>query len=226
MNPLIIFDCDGVLVDSEFISSKVFSDTLSQYGYAISVEESIRRFTGVDEHSCRKIIMEESEVNIPADYWDKSKPALFNAFKTDLNPLMTPLLEKLEKMQMKRCVASNSSKTHVTHCLELTGQSKFFNENNIFTASLVKKPKPAPDLFLYAAKEMEVKPERCIVIEDSLAGATAALAAGMKVMIFAGGRHAHFDWYREKFLSYNLPVFETSEALSYAIQSATHKNTH
>lgn len=81
MKQLIIFDCDGVLVDSEFVSNKVFSEVLSHYGYFISVEECIRRFTGIDEQSCRKIIMEESGLDIPVDYWIKSQPVLLKALK-------------------------------------------------------------------------------------------------------------------------------------------------
>lgn len=217
MKQLVIFDCDGVLVDSEFLANKVFSEILSQYGYSISFEECIRRFTGVDEHACRKILMEESGLNIPEDYWTKGQPALLKAFEMELCPLLKPLLEALDRQNIARCVASNSSKTHVSHCLSLTNQSSFFNELAIFTSQQVPRPKPAPDLFLFAAKEMGVKPENCIVIEDSSAGASAAIAAGMQVMMFLGGSHARFDWYRDKLAIHDVPMLSSCEELSDAI---------
>ena len=83
---LVIFDCDGVLVDSEFVSSRIFSEALSGYGYQISVEESIRRFTGVNEHNCRQIIMKESGIDIPIDYWTLQQPLLRKAYETELIP--------------------------------------------------------------------------------------------------------------------------------------------
>jgi HAD superfamily hydrolase (TIGR01509 family) len=220
MERLVIFDCDGVLVDSEFVANKVFSDILFQYGYSISFEECVRKFTGVDEHSCRKIIMEESGLQIPEDYWTKSEPILLKAFESELQPLLKSLLEILDELNIPRCVASNSSKQHVSHCLTLTNQLKFFNEKAIFTARQVSRPKPAPDLFLFAAKEMGVKPENCIVVEDSSAGASAAFAAGMQVMMFLGGSHAHFDWYRDKVAVHDVPMQFNCEELSDAILHA------
>lgn len=224
MKQLVIFDCDGVLVDSEFLANKVFAASLSQYGYSIPLEESIRRFTGVDEHACRKILMEESNLDIPVDYWEKSKPALFQAFETELTPLLKPFLETLDKHHIPRCLASNSTRDHVSRCLSLTDQSKFFNEKAIFTAQQVSRPKPSPELFLFAAKEMGVKPENCIVVEDSSAGATAAIAAGMQVMMFLGGSHARFDWYRDKIAIHNAPMLSSCEELSHAVLSALSSN--
>lgn len=207
MKKLVIFDCDGVLVDSEFIGSKVFSEALARHGYLISVEECIRRFTGVDAESCRKIIMEEAEVDIPADYWEKCGPELASAFERELDPLLEGFLKELERKGIPRCVASNSSKAHVSHCLRLTNQFDFFGEKAIFSAEEVKKPKPSPDLFLFAASQMGIKPENCIVIEDSLAGSAAAISAGMQVILFFGGSHARFDWYQKKLMHIDAPKF-------------------
>lgn len=215
---LIIFDCDGVLVDSEFVSSRIFSETLSFYGYPISTEECIKRFTGISEHACRQMIYEEKGLDLPEDYWSLAFPALQEAFKTELNSLMHPVLKVLEEQKIARCVASNSSKKHVMHCLEFTDQLKYFSESAIFTASQVKKPKPAPDLFLFAAKEMGVKPENCLVIEDSMIGAAAAHAAGMQVYLFLGGSHAQFEWYQTKIAACNQPMMPNIQALSHAIQ--------
>jgi phosphoglycolate phosphatase len=184
MKQLIIFDCDGVLVDSEYLLNKVFSQALLNYGYNISIEDSIKRFTGVHEHSCREILMEETQLDIPHDYWAREQPNLSKTFELELAPLLNPLLEMLDELKIPKCVASNSSPHHVMQCLELTQTLKYFNKEDIFTSGQVFKPKPAPDLFLFAAKNMGVQPENCIVIEDSLTGAQAAIAAGMKVMMF------------------------------------------
>lgn len=183
---LIIFDCDGVLVDTEFVSSRVFSEALSNYGYSISTEECIKRFTGINAEDCRQVIMEESGIKLPEDYWIQQQPALHKAYETELTALMTPVLELLNILQIPRCVASNSSSSHIFHCLKSTKQFHYFSDHTIFSAHQVAKAKPAPDLFLFAAKQMGFKPENCIVIEDSSTGARAAMAAGMQVMMFLG----------------------------------------
>jgi HAD superfamily hydrolase (TIGR01509 family) len=221
---LVIFDCDGVLVNSEFIASRVFAEALSTYGYLISIEECIRRFTGINEHACRQMIMKESGINIPADYWALQQPVLLKAYETELTPLMQPVLEVLNTFKVSRCVASNSSRNYVVKCLELTKQIKYFADNSIFTSQQVSKAKPAPDLFLFAAKEMGVRPENCIVVEDSAAGADAAIAAGMHVLVFLGGYHAHFNWYRSQMAIYNKPMLSTCNELLYAIQEKVGKN--
>lgn len=126
----------------------------------------------------------------------------------------------LDKLKILRCLASNSSSSHVSRCLALTNQSKFFSKKAIFTAQQVSRPKPAPDLFLFAAKEMGVKPENCLVVEDSYAGASAAVAAGMKVMAFLGGSHARFKWYRDKLATLNVPILSSCEELSQEVYYA------
>jgi HAD superfamily hydrolase (TIGR01509 family) len=214
---LIIFDCDGVLVDSEFVASRVFSEALSSYGYPISTEESIKRFTGISDEAARQMILKESTVTIPEDYWLLQQSALHKAYEMELTSLMQPVLELLLGLNFPRCVASNSSKGHVRSCLKITNQLDYFSENTIFSAEQVKKPKPAPDLFLFAAKNMGYNPEDCIVVEDSQAGTEAAIHAGMDVMIFLGGTHTKSDWYKSNIEFYKKPIFETSEELASAI---------
>ncbi len=218
LEKLVIFDCDGVLVDSEFLSCRFFAEVLAIYGYQISVEECIRRFTGVNEHHCRQIIMEESGVDIPADFWVLQQPSLLKAYETELSPLLEPTLEILDHLEIPRCVASNSSRCNVIHCLQFTKQLKYFTDRSIFTSQQVPKAKPAPDLFLFAAQEMGVKPENCIVVEDSSAGAHAAIAAGMQVLMFVGGSHAGFNWYRDQVAVHGKPLLPTCYELSCALQ--------
>lgn len=214
---LIIFDCDGVLIDSEFISSKIFSETLSSFGYSISTEESIRRFTGVSVKDAREIIHQESAINIPENYWGLQEQTLTDAFEKELAPLIQPVLEFLQKFKINRCVASNSTKKHISHCFGLTNLSSYFSHSSIFTAEQVARAKPAPDLFLHAAKEMGFMPENCLVIEDSLVGIKAAKAAGMQVLPFLGGTHARYDWYRSKIDSDEIPVAKDCKELEQAI---------
>lgn len=220
---LIIFDCDGVLVDSEAISSRVFCEAVLQYGYLISVEESIRKFSGMDEDSCRLLIRKESGIDMPTDYWDLQQPALLKAYETELVALMEPVLEILKGLNISRCVASNSSRSYVVHCLESTGLLGYFTDRSIFTFEQVAKAKPAPDLFLLAAKEMGVSPENCIVIEDSSVGAEAAIAAGMQVLMFVGGSHARSDSYRTRLAMYNKPILSSCQELLVAIFQAMGK---
>jgi HAD superfamily hydrolase (TIGR01509 family) len=220
MNKLIIFDCDGVLVDSEHLLNKVFANALLNYGYSISLEESIKKFTGVHEDVCREIIMKETQVDIPLDYWVREQSHLLKTLEIELTSLLNPVLDKLETLKIPKCVASNSPKHHVMHCLELTHVIKYFDQKVIFTSQQVSKPKPAPDLFLFAAKSMGIEPKNCIVIEDSLAGIQAAKAAGMQVMMFLGGTHARFDWYRDKMARLNAPIFFECDELFDAIECA------
>ncbi|PJD94444.1 MAG: hypothetical protein CK425_11375 [Parachlamydia sp.] len=221
---LIIFDCDGVLVDSEYIASRIFSEALLSYGYTISTEESIKRFTGVNEHDARQMILNEASINIPENYWALEQPKLHKAYETELTSLMLPVLEMLDILELPRCVASNSSRSHVANCLKLSQQSTYFAERAIFTSQQVKKPKPAPDLFLFAASEMGFKPEECIVVEDSATGAQAAVAAGMDVLVFLGGSHASHEWYRSHIAHYGKPIVSSCQELLEAIFQALNSN--
>lgn len=213
MEKLVIFDCDGVLVDSEYIASCIFSEALTEYGYPISVEESIKKFTGVSAHDARQLIAKESSIEIPENYWTVLQPKLNKAYETGLTSLMQPVLEILDLLNFSKCVASNSSRSHVLNCLHISNQTSYFQEKTIFTSQQVARPKPAPDLFLFAADKMGFQPEDCVVIEDSEAGAKAAIAAGMDVLIFLGGSHACYDWYKSIFKHYNRPVAASAKEL-------------
>lgn len=217
-NKLVIFDCDGVLVDSELTASRVFAQALSTYGYHISTEESIRKFSGVNEHSVREIIKQESSIDLPANYWDIHQPSLKAAYQIELVPLMQPILELLQSLKITRCVASNSNREHVSHCLELSKQKHYFAESSIFTAQQVARPKPAPDLFLLAAKKMGFEAKDCLVVEDSIAGTKAAIEAGMDVCVFLGGSHTRYAWYRENIAKYSNNIVSSCQELAHVMQ--------
>lgn len=222
---LILFDCDGVLVDSEYVASRVFSEALAPYGYHLSTEESIKKFTGLNEHVARQMIFEESGIEIPENYWALQQSKLLEAYSIELTPLMQPVLEMLEKSHFPRGVASNSSRRHVDHCLKLSQQYNYFSEEFIFTSQQVKKPKPAPDLFLFAAEQMGFSPEECLVVEDSSAGTRAAIEAGMDVVIFLGGMHTRYEWYKENISSYKKPMVSDSKELLAFLESRLINNS-
>lgn len=213
MNKLVIFDCDGVLVDSEMIANRIDAEALTSFGYQITTEESIRRFTGLNAKAVHQIILNESGKDIPLDYLDSQQPIVLKAFETELLPLITPVLEFIKEMKISRCVASSSPRNRVIRCLELTEQFLFFNDRSVFTSQQVAKGKPAPDLFLFAASQMGCSPENCIVIEDSFVGIEAAISAGMEVICFLGGSHANFDWYRERIADYHVPIAKNCNEL-------------
>lgn len=208
-----IFDCDGVLVDSEIIANRMDAEALTDLGYPLTTEESIRRFTGMNSESVRKLIIEESAIKLPDDFSIRQQQYICKAFETELKPLMQETLSKLAKYHFDKCVASSSPRSRVIHSLKLTNQHPFFEEEHIFTSEQVKLGKPAPDLFLWAAHNMRYDPQNCIVIEDSVSGVQAALAAKMNVIGFLGGTHAQYPWYQDKIRSFSIPIAHNAEDL-------------
>lgn len=206
MKKLIIFDCDGVLVDSEIIGGRVYAEMLTNIGYPISTEESIKKFTGLDDQAAKDIVFRESGIELPENLSQQFREVVLSALKAELKPLMVNILNNRIFGSLKKCVASNSPREHVLAALMSTKQNHFFEDSHIFTASQVENGKPAPDLFLFAAAQMGVSPENCLVIEDSLAGIQAARSAEMRVVGFLGGNHTKFDWYQEKIKNQNVPV--------------------
>lgn len=213
MDKLIIFDCDGVLVDSEIVTNRVWAEALGSMGYPITTEESIRRFIGMNEKGVRQMILEETGKDIPLEYLNGLEKFVVEAFEKELAPLMGSVLDILAKHKVMKCVASNSPRNQVIRSLELTEQFRYFNDKSIFTSGQVSKGKPAPDLFLFAAREMNYPVENCIVIEDSPAGIQAAISAGMDVIGFLGGSHAGHSWYKEKVAIYDIPFAHSKNDL-------------
>ncbi|MGC4023887.1 MAG: HAD family hydrolase [Mesorhizobium sp.] len=185
---LIIFDCDGVLVDSEMISTSVLYDLFVQYDIPIDQPTIYERFLGRSMASMRTVLDEEYGVPMTDEHLEFVRRNMRERFARELKPV-PGVAEALARLQMPVCVASSSSPERIRLSLGVTGLLDFL-EPNIFSATMVKNGKPAPDLFLHAAREMRVEPERCVVIEDSPAGVMAAQAAKMSVFGFIGGGHA------------------------------------
>jgi len=184
---LVIFDCDGVLVDSEVISNRIFMESLAELGVVLTLEEMMNFGIGKSSTTLAAAIEQEFGIGLPAGYIEGRRVRIMDAFTTELQPI-EGILELLAALKLKRCVASNSHIDRVRHALTTTGLLQHLDPH-IYTAAIVKAGKPAPDLFLYAAAQHGVQPERCLVVEDSLSGVSAALAAGMPVVGFVGGSH-------------------------------------
>jgi HAD superfamily hydrolase (TIGR01509 family) len=184
---LVIFDCDGVLVDSEVISCRAHAETLTRHGYPITSEQVLTRFLGVSDREARHAIETELGRKLPDDFEAQMKQAALQRYADDLQSI--PYVgEAVAAISLPKCVASSGTPEKIRHGLTCAGIYDLLAPN-IFSATQVKRGKPAPDLFLYAAEQMRASPERCVVIEDSIPGVTGALAAGMTVLGFHGGSH-------------------------------------
>jgi HAD superfamily hydrolase (TIGR01509 family) len=175
----IIFDCDGTLVDSEEVTNEIIAEMAWELGITMTGDEATATFGGKTLDAVLYKMRELSGKEIPDDWLPRLIKRVSEAWKTELNPV-NGVRELLENLNISICVASNGEPIHVNQSLEMTGLRGFF-DGNIFCASDVGVPKPAPDLFLYAAKKMGFKPEQCIVIEDSISGVMAANRAKIKV---------------------------------------------
>jgi HAD superfamily hydrolase (TIGR01509 family) len=175
----ILFDCDGTLVDSENITNRVIAKMAGELGINMTLQDAQSRFGGKTLDAVIYSMKELSGKDIPSDWLPRLVEKVSRAYETELKP-MEGVKELLDNIEIPMCVASNGKPNHVKSSLILTGLIDYFNEQ-IFTASEVERPKPAPDLFLYAAKKMGFKPNDCIVIEDSIPGVTAAIKADIKV---------------------------------------------
>ena len=184
---LIIFDCDGVLVDSEALACVVHAEVLTAHGYAITTKQVHERFLGRSSREARFEVETEMGRALPDAYAVQLKATIDRVFGESLQPV-PGIAETLAKLTQRICVASSGTPTRIVSSLTTTGLIERFG-SHLFSASQVEHGKPAPDLFLFAASQMSVAPSRCLVIEDSLPGVKAARAAGMAVLGFHGGAH-------------------------------------
>lgn len=184
---LIIFDCDGVLIDSEVISARQLIEELKGYGVEMDMAFVSRHFLGRSYPVVLKEVRDRWGVALPDHFEADYRARLLAAFESDLK-VMPGVVDTIKALRLPYCLATSSSPERMRKSLEITGLSHLF-ANRAFTASEVARGKPAPDLFLYAAARMGVAPDACVVIEDSLNGVRAGLAAQMKVWRFIGGSH-------------------------------------
>jgi beta-phosphoglucomutase-like phosphatase (HAD superfamily) len=184
---LIIFDCDGVLVDSELVSCRAHAETLTRHGYPITADQVLGRFLGVSDREARLSIEAEINRKLPDDFESQVKHATLQFYAGDLRAI-SYVGEAIAAIGLPKCVASSGTPEKIRHGLTCAGLYDVLAPH-IFSASQVKRGKPAPDLFLFAAEHMRALPARCLVIEDSVPGVTGAVSAGMTVLGFHGGSH-------------------------------------
>jgi HAD superfamily hydrolase (TIGR01509 family) len=183
---LIIFDCDGVLIDSELLSCDALIAALAEFDIHIDRDFVFRHCIG---HSFPEVVEKISRLNgrrLPESFAHAYRSALLESFERDLRP-MAGAERTLRALGVSYCIATSSSEDRVERSLAVAGLSGL--GARVFSASMVERGKPAPDLFLLAAKTMRVSPRQCLVIEDSIPGILAARAAGMAVWRFTGGSH-------------------------------------
>jgi len=183
---LIIFDCDGVLVDSEVLSCRCLSEVLAGYGIDLDLDQALDLFLGRSMTAVRDHYEAHGRL-IPEQFSTELSAGVRAAFLSALCPI-EGVSSVLEGLQIPHCVASSSDFDRVSFSLSLTGLAPHF-ERRLYTSQMVERGKPAPDLFLYAADRMQADPGRTLVIEDSVSGVMAGKAAGMTVWGFIGGSH-------------------------------------
>jgi HAD superfamily hydrolase (TIGR01509 family) len=185
---LVIFDCDGVLVDSEALSVSALLGMIELAGGTVSEDAAYEHFLGKSMKSVREILGQEFGLEINDRHLTAMRVDLMRKFREELEPI-PGVKEVLPKLGLPCCVASSGTLERIRYALDVTGLLPLL-EPHLFSASMVKRGKPAPDLFLHAAASMRADPRDCLVVEDSPAGVAAARAAGMRVFAFTGGSHA------------------------------------
>jgi len=184
---LVIFDCDGVLVDSEIISCRIESELLDKIGLSISTEEIVARFVGLNYDTMAQQIQADYGTRLPDGFESSCLNRFSQAIETELEAV-PGIADLLDHMPYPICLASSSPISRIEKSLAVTGLSDYFN-GSVFSAQMVSRGKPAPDLFLLAAEKCAVAAPDCLVIEDSVHGINAAVAAGMRSIGFTAGSH-------------------------------------
>jgi HAD superfamily hydrolase (TIGR01509 family) len=184
---LVVFDCDGVLVDTEEIGARISAQVLTRLGWTLTTQEALDRFLGCTE----QYFAEQAELHLgrplPADWEDTVESLCEAAYATELQPVrgVEAVLDELSTLAVPVCVASNGSHEKMRRTLGSTGLHSRF-DGRIFSAQDVARGKPAPDLYLHAARVMGTEPSRCVVVEDSPRGVESARSAGMSCIGYAG----------------------------------------
>lgn len=181
---LVIFDCDGVLVDSEPISCGVVAELATDLGHPMTAQEGLKTFAGTSLNFVVEFIESKTGQKIPYPFEEMYRQRTYEVFKTDLQAV-EGAEAALKQIDLLKCVASNGPLEKVKSNLDITGLRHFFGEH-LFSAYQVQRWKPDPALFLYAAQQVGVAPQDCVVVEDSTHGVEAAIAAGMEVFGLPG----------------------------------------
>jgi HAD superfamily hydrolase (TIGR01509 family) len=210
---LVIFDGDGVLIDSEPIANRVLMEQLAGVGLQMPPAQVMKTFVGRTRDGCIDLAAQMLGRPLPAEFGKLWDAALYEALEHEVKPV-EGIPELLRSMTLPYCVASNAERERMEISLRAAGLLPLVKDL-VFTASEVAHPKPAPDLFLYAAKKMGAAPSRCAVVEDTPTGVKAGVAAGMKVFAYAGAAHAD----RKALGAEGATLFETMKSLPGLLES-------
>ena len=188
---LVIFDCDGVLVDSEWLASKIEARLLSDAGLEITAEEIGERYSGLTWKEILLDVEKNSDILLSASMIDQAEKLVDMALERELD-MIEGADRAVKRIKLPKCIASNSSRARLGISLGKTGLEKLFDPH-IFAAHEVgnNKGKPDPNVFLHAASVFKARPSNTIVVEDSVHGIKGAVAAGMRVIGFTGGKHTY-----------------------------------
>jgi HAD superfamily hydrolase (TIGR01509 family) len=191
MSDLVIFDCDGVLIDSEIVFARVLAECLSGLDFPTTLDEAIALGFGGNRLTLAAAVETRYGRGLTEPFFEMLAARSAAAFESELLPM--PGIEALlAALPLPRCVASNGRLDRVRRRLAMTRLLPLF-EPHVFSASQVAHGKPAPDLFLFAAERLGARPKSCTVVEDSIVGVKAAVAAGMPVVGYCGGSHCPGD---------------------------------
>ena len=185
---LIIFDFDGVLVDSETMGCQIWSDVFAKHGMTVPARDIMEKYTGKTGTLICSLIEKEYGYHLPDGFLDEVNETTESIMAKELKTV-SGVLETMPVFRMPVCIASGSRPKRLNMCLDVTGLRSYFPEETVFSSHFVKHGKPAPDLFFYAAGKMNVSPENCLVVEDSSSGIIGAKAAGMRSFGFVGASH-------------------------------------
>jgi len=178
----LIFDCDGTLVDSEYLCNLALEIKLRDYDIESSANQMIEKYQGGKLADIVRSIEKEYNINLKEDFVSEYRELVDKLFEKELNPC-EGVSEFLSQNTLPVCAASSGPKKKINKALETTNLKKYF-DNNIFSSYEINSWKPDPDIFLYAAEKMGMKPHECLVIEDSLKGVKSGLEAGMKTILY------------------------------------------
>jgi beta-phosphoglucomutase-like phosphatase (HAD superfamily) len=185
----LIFDFDGVIADSEALANTVLAETVSALGRPTTLDESLTRYMGRRWQEVVALIENDVGRTVPDGFSDSLKRATLNRFRAELREVQGAGAFIRHFAHLPRCIASSSSLDRLQVCLDVLGLADEFGDN-VFSADMVERGKPHPDIFLFAAQKMQVSPENCLLVEDSASGVIAGLAAGMTVLGLCAGSHS------------------------------------
>ncbi len=186
----VIWDCDGVLIDSEALACQASCDLYKEIGCNVTLKEYLSLFLGMNRKQVLGILKEKFGLNedlIEADFWKRKDARRRKVFESDLQPI-DGIEHVLKTIDLPMAVASGSNYKRLIHSLDVTSLTSLFS-GHIYSSEMVENGKPAPDVFLHAAKKLGVDPRDCLVVEDGIHGINAAIAAGMDVVAYLGGSH-------------------------------------